>query len=738
MSEILKKQLLNVLCRRDYKPLKVRALANALEIDPAEYSGFKEAVADLRQTGRVVIGTGNLISLPAIPNRVTGIFRSNPKGFGFVTPLEPNSHGDLFIPPRGIADAITGDTVIARIVKRGRKAGQMQLSGKIIEILQRGRNRFVGTLVQEKKLWFVEPDGREGMDAIVVEDITAKNAKAKDKVVVEIVSYPTRNSPARGVIVEVLGRAGCYDGEIASVIRQFQLPGEFNDECLDQARHAAEKFNAASSGRKDNITAETVITIDPPDAKDFDDAISLVRDRDNNWLLGVHIADVSSFIEMGSPLDSEARNRGNSVYLPGKTIPMLPELLSNGICSLQPDQKRFVKSVYVTYDDQGNVLDRNFANSVICSRARLTYEETDRILRGKAGGYPGEVVALLKDMETLARAVEQRRTKNGMLHLELPEIELVFDKAGRVCDAHPADDSYPHTIIEMFMVEANEAVASLFDRFNLPFMRRIHPDPDAVARKNVSRFVQICGFKVPRQLDRRAMQDLLEAVKGTPYSFAVNMMVLRSLERAEYSPLDIGHFALASRQYCHFTSPIRRYADLLVHRILHCYLEQQLNLIGLEEVLPVHELEPIGRHISFTEQLAEDAEKELKTVLILQMLSSRIGDELDCVVTGLANFGVFAQCQRFGIEGLIPLEALGLDEWKYNERTQTIYGVFSGKSVHLGQPLKATIASVHVASRRLTLAPAEPLVTTRDQLRTRKHYRRNKPRTQKTPPHRRR
>ena len=232
---------------------------------------------------------------------------------------------------------------------------------------------------------------------------------------------------------------------------------------------------------------------------------------------------------MNSPLDIEAKKRGNSVYLPLKVLPMLPEVLSNGICSLQPQQKRFTKTVYIVYDEEGNVLGTEFDNSVIRSSARLTYQEADKILKGHAAGFPGEVVALLKDMETLARAIERRRQKNGMLHLDLPETELVFDQAGRVVDAVPADTSYPHTIIEMFMVEANEAVAGLLDRFGVPFMRRIHPAPDAFTTKNLARFVKLCGLKVPRHLDRTAIQDLLEAVRGTSAEYAVNMHVLRSI-----------------------------------------------------------------------------------------------------------------------------------------------------------------------------------------------------------------
>jgi ribonuclease R len=262
----------------------------------------------------------------------------------------------------------------------------------------------------------------------------------------------------------------------------------------------------------------------------------------------------------------------------------------------------------------------------------------------------------------------------------------------------------------MFMVEANEAVATLLDRFNIPFLRRIHPDPDSLTMKNLSNFVRVCGMKIPKALDRAAIQSLLASVKGTPYAFAINMTVLRSMQKAEYSPLSIGHFALASRHYAHFTSPIRRYADLMIHRLLECYLQENLNKVGLDEVIPEFELVEIGKHITFTEERADDAEEELKAVLILNMLSSRIGEEMDCVITGLTTFGVFAQCTRFGIEGLIAHADLGPDEWKFDARNQSVVGTMSGKSVHLGQPMKAKIVSVNVPARQLNLAPAEPLV----------------------------
>ena len=710
MPEIYKEKILKLLKHADYKPLKLTHLAKELGVGTEDYPQFKLAFDLLQQAGHVVIGAGNVISLPSVSGRFIGKFRANPKGFGFVIPLELSAHGDLFIPPGQTADAMNGDTVVAKVVRKGLRAGQMRLSGKVVEILERAQNKFVGTLVKLPDGWIVQPDGTQCLEPISVDDVTAKNAREKDKVVVEIISYPSEHYLARGVIIEVLGKAGRYDTEIKAVIRQYNIPEEFSEECYEQARVAAEQFGTQRLDHREDITDKVTITIDPPDAKDFDDAISLERDSKGNWVLGVHIADVSFFIPADSPLDAEGKLRGNSAYLPGKTIPMLPEILSNGICSLQPDQKRFVKSVYLTYDGEGKLLSRRFANSVMRSRQRLTYLQADGALRGHTKGIKAEVVELLKNAESLSRVIEQRRTNNGALHLDLPEIEVIFDKSGRIVDAQPAENSYPHTMIEMFMVEANEAVASILDKANIPVMRRIHPEPDSLTLQELARLVRGLGYKLPRIPDRFALQNLLDAVKGTDSSIAINTVVLRSFEKARYSPLNVGHFALASTHYCHFTSPIRRYADLLVHRVLQGYLERKIESAGASQILSKQDLIEIGSHITFTEERAEDAEEELKSVLILQMLSNHIGDELDCVVTGLTNFGVFVQSKKYGIEGLIQMSDLGPDEWKYNPKTCSVIGLGSGFAIFLGRPMKVRIISVNVSARKLSVAPVKPLV----------------------------
>jgi ribonuclease R len=707
VAEVYKDRIIKLLKHSDYEPLKLGQLAKALGVGSEDYPHFKDAFENLRRAGHVIIGAKNLISLPSLSGQIIGTFRANPKGFGFVIPREANAHGDLFIPPDATAEAMTGDTVIAKVKRKGKRGGQMQFSGEIIKILERAQNRFVGVLVKHSESWLVQPDGTSFFDPISVDDVSAKGARAKDKVLIEILTYPTEKYLARGVIIEVLGRAGRYDTEIKSIIHQYHLPREFDTDCIEQARKAAAEFNPDDKNDRQNITHKIIITIDPPDAKDFDDAISLEKDSNGNWVLGIHIADVSTFVRTDSPLDIEAKDRGNSTYLPAKTIPMLPEVLSNGICSLQPDQKRFTKSVYITYDRNAKIISRSFANSIIRSTQRLTYRQADSILKEHTKEFKPEVVKLLSDMETLSRAIEVRRIKNGMLHLDLPETELIMDKSGQVVDAQPADTSYPHTMIEMFMVEANDAVATLLDRLEVPFMRRIHPEPDALSMKNLATMVKAFGYTLPRNPDRKILQDLLNAVKDTDGSFGVNLAVLRSFEKAQYAPTNIGHYALASTYYCHFTSPIRRYADLLVHRVLEKYLQNRIEEAKQDSAS--QDLVETGKHITFTEQRAEDAEGELKTVLILQMLSKRIGEQLDCVVTGLTSFGVFVRCRKFGIEGLIRTEDLGPDDWKFNAKNQSLVGSRSGANIRLGRAMKVNIVSVNVPARQLNLSPVEPL-----------------------------
>jgi ribonuclease R len=527
---------------------------------------------------------------------------------------------------------------------------------------------------------------------------------------VRIVAYPTRSQAARGRIAEVLGRPGRFDAETAAVIRRHQLHDAFDTASLVEASNARSAFDPRDTRGREDITGEWIITIDPPDAKDFDDAVSLKRDDEGDWVLGVHIADVGHFVPAGSALDRAAQARGNSVYLPGRVLPMLPEILSNDVCSLQPGQPRYAKSVYLTYSKDGHVRSTRFANTMIHSRARLTYQQADRAMKGQTKGLRPEVVTLLADMAALARRIEQRRKAAGMLQLKMPEWEFVRDESGQVLGVEPADTSYPHTIIEMLMVEANVAVATLLDRYCIPFMRRVHPDPNPNALRQLSQTLRLLGVTLSRQPQRSDFQGLLKQVEGTRLALPVNILVLRALEKAAYGPGSVGHYALAASKYCHFTSPIRRYADLLVHRALEGFLMGQLDRARRQYAFP--DLVDIGEHISETEQAAEEAEQELKRILTLHLLRRRVGQELDGVVVNVTGFGAAVYLPDYGVEGLVPREALGPDHWQFDEQHQCLVGRHTGALLRLAQRLRVRIVVVHPAAGQLDLAPAKELIAT--------------------------
>jgi ribonuclease R len=430
-------------------------------------------------------------------------------------------------------------------------------------------------------------------------------------------------------------------------------------------------------------------------------------------------------VKPGTALDEEARARGNSTYFPAHVIPMLPEILSNGVCSLQEGVPRLCKSAFIRYDQDAHPIGTRFANTVIRSARRLRYTEAQALIDGKKeiphpdgvksiDDYDLQLLKHLHNMDELARRLQKRRRDAGQLVLDLPAIDLVLDDEGKVIDAVPEDESFTHTLIEMFMVEANEAVARLLDGHDFPFLRRIHPDPDAQDAERIRHFSQVVGYQLNKIVDRKALQQLLAAAAGKPESFAVNMAVLKSLARAEYSPQAVGHYALASTHYCHFTSPIRRYADLTIHRLLDTYFEARENAgpakggqrrkLEFGDVPSEKDLIDLGRHLSFTERRSEDAERELRQVKILMLLKNHIGEEMPGVVSGIANFGIFIQLDTWLIDGLIRYEDLMDDWWDVDTRGGFVRGQRTGKKIAIGDVVHVVIVNVDLARRELNLA----------------------------------
>jgi len=743
MSKQLENEIISHLRSDDYQPADPHTLASKLGPEPDRYNAFRHALREMIHAGRVILGTAGTIVLPgahAARDVFTGTYRHisrpNSGGFGFVIPTDPQAHEDLYIPEGHNGGAITGDIVRAKVThsRRGQE-GKTLYEGRVTEIVQRTQRRFVGTLVRTGNEWTVLPDGKAFTDVIRAPDAASRHIRPGAKVVIELTSYPEPGALAQGVITEVLGAAGEKDVDLKSVIVQFNLPGPFPQAVLDQARAVVDAYDpAAGDTDRYDLSDQVICTIDPDDAKDYDDAISLRKLDDGHWELGVHIADVSHFVPEDSALDQEARARGNSCYFPGFVIPMLPEILSNGVCSLQESVPRFCKSVFITYDDTAMPVGTKFANTTITSRKRLRYREAQALIDGatdiphpegprRPSDYPAEVIRLLLDMNTLAKRLQKRRLQQGQLVLDLPEVELVLDEDGKVVDAVEEDQSFTHTLIEMFMVEGNEAVARLLDSLGAPFIRRVHPEPEPQTSERLRHFALVSGHTIDKVVDRAVLQRLLAGVRGKPEAFAINMAVLKSLTRAEYSPEPVGHYALASEKYCHFTSPIRRYADLTIHRLLDAYFEARAlsgpGRTGAKrrprvemdrEAIPSYDqLVELGRQISFTERRADDAERELRQVKILTLLKDHLGDVFSGVVSGITNFGIFVQLGTWLIDGLIRYEDLMDDWWDVDERSGSVHGQRTGKRIRIGDVMKVIVVSVNLERRELNLAVQEHL-----------------------------
>jgi ribonuclease R len=652
----------------------------------------------------------------------SGIFRLNPKGFGFIEPDDAAEiAADVFVAPGDTLDAITGDRVVAKRIKRGfKRPGQLGFTGRIVEILERGQKRFVGTYRLRGKLGVVKPDGGLLTEEIPVPDASSSGAAPNDKVVFELLKYPAQYQQAEAVIVEVLGPRGHPGVDTLAVIRQFDLPDEFSEEVAEAARHAVDRFTDEEIARRTDLRNLMTITIDPETARDYDDAVSIETLDGGITRLGVHIADVSFFVRPGEPLDAEAYVRGTSVYLPTLVVPMLPELLSNGMCSLQEGHDRLVKSAFIHLDREARVVRTEFANAVIRNKKRLTYEQVNEVLEhGRTDLVEPGVLKLLQDMDALARRILQRRRRDGYLELDLPSVDLVFDDQLQVIDARPEDTSFSHKIIEMFMVEANEAVARHLSHRRLPAMRRIHEPPSPEKLEVTAGFLRSCGHPIKDPGNRFELQKLLRETQSAPDGYPVHMAVLRSMMQAKYAVSDEGHWALASDCYCHFTSPIRRYPDLAIHRSLAAAEgwdgqtraeahggRHRGRRSGGEGASSEAALREAAAHCSRTERRAEAAERELTKVKVLTLLEKHVGEEFSGVIAAVQEYGLFVEFPKYMVEGLVHVSDLRDDDYEYDRRNYCLIGRRSGRKVRIGDSIRVTIAAVDIPRRELDLAPA--------------------------------
>jgi ribonuclease R len=697
----LETQILSVLARKAYEPLKPKALARKLGLPASQYGHFRKALRDLVRAGRAEFGKNHTVRPTQPHGTVTGTYRRITTG-GYVRPHAVDGHAgtEIYIRDGDALDAATGDTVVVRILRKPNRADLNPL-GEVLNVVERATRQFVGTYFEREAQGFVRVDGTVFAHSIYVGDPGAKGARPEDKVVLEMLRFPSPEERGEGVITEVLGPRGQPGVDTLSIIRALGLPDEFPDDALEEAREAAAAFDERDlAGRKD-FTADVIVTIDPVDARDFDDAISLVQDhRSKHWQLGVHIADVAHFSPPGSALDREARRRGNSVYLPQKVLPMFPEVISNGLASLQQGKVRYTKSVLMDFTPGGARTEARFVNGAIKVRRRFTYEQVSALLAAPDGHTDGihvepEVHDLLFRMRDLAMILRKRRLKRGALELEMPEAELEYDDKGRVSGAHFVKHDVSHQIIEEFMLAANEAVAEQLAMLGVPFLRRVHPAPEPTKLEAFTAFARSLGYKIDSHLDRFALQKILKQSADQPDRYAVHYALLRSLKQAAYSPAEEGHYALASEDYCHFTSPIRRYPDLTVHRLIGQWA--RTGRAGSDEA----ELVALGEHCSKTERRADTAERELIKVRLLDYMSQRIGSEMEVVITGVADYGFFGQAETLPIEGLVHVSTLTDDYYFFDEATHSLTGRRSNRRYRLGDKVQVTVVRVDLQRRQL-------------------------------------
>ena len=706
MTNQLQTRILSTIAHPNYQPLKPKALARKLGISGPEYNDFKTALKTLIQQGRAEISKGNAVRQVGAHGTLTGIFRKANAGFGFVRPNQDEGHkfAEVFIPEDAVRDATTGDVVLVR-VRPGRKKHERGPKGDILQVLERATRQFVGTYFIRDGLFYVRIDGAVFSHSVLVSDPTVKGAKPNDKVVVEMLRFPTADDRGEAVITEVLGPHGQVGVDTLSVIRALGLPDAFPEDVLEEARQVAARFTEEVPPGREDFTDWLTITIDPVDARDFDDAISLSIDpKSKHWLLGVHIADVAHFARAGSCLDAEARKRGTSVYLPQHVIPMFPEIISNGLASLQQAKVRYVKSAIMDLTPTGQKAHVRFANAVIKTRRRFTYEEVSEILasqesgvRSQESGVSVDVLEMLLKMRELAVILHKRRVKRGALELMMPEIQLEYDANGKVSGAHFRKHDISHQIVEEFMLAANEAVAQHLDDKDLYFLRRVHPAPEPNKLKSFAEFARILGYTVKRESDRFMLQRVLRESANKPDMHAVHYALLRSLKQATYSPLKDDHYALASENYCHFTSPIRRYPDLQVHRLLDHLIKRGRASANLDELVA------LGEHCSKTERRAEVAERELVKHKLLVYMSERIGADLPAVITGVADYGFYAQAETLPVEGLVHITTLPDDYYYFDDASHSLVGQRSKRTYRLGDKVEVTVVRVDLQRRQLDL-----------------------------------
>ncbi len=705
-TDPLKRQILRILSAPKYRPLDKSELAKALGRKSGVRMNLNETLRELERSGEIARIRKNRYVLPSEADLVTGLLHVHQSGFAFLTRENKPGEQDLYISAENTGTAMHGDRVVARISRDERfsraRSGSARPEGRVIRILERAHDTIVGTLQQSKNFFYVVPDDPRIVHNVYVGQAGQKpQGRVGDKVVVRLENWESRHVNPEGEVIEVLGASSAPGVDMLSIIRKYHLPLEFPREVTDEAEEIPETVDASLAEGREDLRGQFIFTIDPDDARDFDDAVNVERLNGGGWNLGVHIADVAAYVTPGSALDREALKRGNSVYLPDRVIPMLPERLSNGVCSLNPNVDRLTHSVFIQFGKDGRAKNFRFARTVIRSARRLTYHEAFAILKTPPNDQLSERLHVAWE---LAAVLRRRRFEEGSLDLDFPEVKVRLDKDGKPIRLERIENDESHQLVEEFMLAANEAVARELKNRLVPTVYRVHENPEPEKLAEYRELVLSYGYKIGDLTQRSELQKLLASFRGKPEEQALKIGLLKSLKRARYSPQPLGHYGLSKNNYTHFTSPIRRYADLVVHRAL-----AERNQ-GRRYTLDAGRVASIAEHISTTERVAAEAEmdavKMKKLEFFQRQLDAKDPQIFRAAVIDVKNFGLLVELPDVVLTGMIHISAITDDFYVFNGSQRQLIGRQSRRRFSIGDQLEVYVARVDVFKRQVDFAIA--------------------------------